>query len=61
MDLYNDETIAHRMATHPVFDLVSCTLQAAFRRVEAAEGLVVHSDQSWQCKMPPYRAMLQAP
>ena len=59
MDLYNGEIIAYRMARRPVFDLVSCTLQAAFRRVEAAEGLVVHSDQGWQYKMPPYRAMLK--
>lgn len=59
MDLYNGDIIAHRMSTHPVFNLVSCTLQAAFRRVEGAEGLVVHSDQGWQCKMPPYRAMLK--
>jgi putative transposase len=42
-----------------VFDLVSCTLQGAFRRVEAAEGLVVHSDQCWQYKMPLDRAMLK--
>ena len=60
MDLHNGEIIAHRMATHLVFDLVPCTLQAAFRRVEAAEGLVVHLEQGWQCKMQPYRAMLQA-
>jgi putative transposase len=59
MDLYNGEIIAHRMARRPVFDLVSRTLQAAFRRVEAAEGLVVHSDQGWQYKMPPYQAMLK--
>ena len=35
MDLYNGEIIAHRTARRHVFDLVSCTFQATFRRVEA--------------------------
>ncbi len=58
MDLYNGEIVAHRMARCPVFDLVSCTLQAALQRVKTAAGLVVHSDQGWHYKMGPYQAML---
>ena len=58
MDLYNGETIAHRMARRPVFELVSGTLQAALSRSEDTTALTVHSDQGWQYKMLPYRAML---
>jgi len=58
MDLYNGEIIAHRMARCPVFELVSCTLQAALRRFEGAAGLILHSDQGWHYKMRPYRALL---
>ena len=57
-DLYNGEIMAHRVARRPVFELVSCTLQAAIARVERPVGLIVHSDQGWQYKMRPYRAML---
>ncbi len=56
MDLYNGEIIAHRMARRPVFELVSCTIKAALPRF--ATGLILHSDQGWQYKMQPYRAML---
>ena len=59
MDLYNGEIISHHTATFGMFDLVSCTLQAALRLVDAAEGLVVHSDQGWQYKMSPSWAMLK--
>ena len=31
MDLYNREITTHRMGGRPVFELVSCTLQAALR------------------------------
>ena len=58
MDLYNGEIIAHRMARRPVFELVSSTLLAALPRRNGAVGLIVHSDQGWQYKMRPYRAML---
>ena len=58
MDLYNGEIIAHRMARHPVFDLVSGTLRAALSRAEHTGELTVHSDQGWHYKMQPYRTML---
>lgn len=58
MDLYNGEIIAHHRARRPVFELVACTFRAAFSRLEGAAGLIVHSDQGWQYKMQPYRAML---
>jgi putative transposase len=57
-DLYNGEIIAHRMAKRPVIELVASTLRAALARFERAAGLTVHSDQGWQYKMRPYRAML---
>ena len=58
MDLYNGEIVAHRMARRPVFELVSGTMEAAFPRAEGIAGLILHSDQGWQYKMRPYRAML---
>ena len=58
MDLYNGEIIEHRMARRPVFELVSSTLRAVFARFKGAAGLIVHSDQGWQYKLGPYRAML---
>lgn len=58
MDLYNGEIVAQRMARRPVFDLVSCTLDSALRRLDTADGLIVHSDQGWHYKMGPYRSML---
>ena len=41
-----------------MFELVLSTLQAALPRRDGAVGLIVHSDQGWQYKMRPYRAML---
>lgn len=58
MDLYNGEIVAYRMATRPVFELVSGTLEAALSRIRSASELIVHSDQGWHYKMQPYRAML---
>lgn len=58
MDLYNGEIIAYRMARRPVFELVSSTLRTALLRSKGATELTVHSDQGWQYKMQPYRAML---
>ncbi|QWT47046.1 IS3 family transposase [Azospira inquinata] len=58
MDRYNGEIVAYRMATRPVFELVSGTLEAALSRIGSASELIVHSDQGWHYKMQPYRAML---
>lgn len=58
MDLYNGEIVAYRMARRPVFEMVSCMLEAALSRTSCAAGLIVHFDQDWHYKMPPYRAML---
>lgn len=58
MDLYNGEIIAHRMAERPVFELVFGTFEVALASLEDSSKLTVHSDQGWQYKMQPYRAML---
>lgn len=58
MDLYNGEIVSHLMARRPVFELVTNTIEAALPRLEGAAGVVLHSDQGWHYKMPPYRAML---
>jgi transposase InsO family protein len=44
-NLYNGEVTAHRMARHPVFELVFTTLQAKPSPNECASELVGHSDQ----------------
>jgi putative transposase len=58
MDLYNGEIISYRMARRPVFELVSETFRAALSRSKSVTELTVHSDQGWQYKMQPFRAML---
>jgi putative transposase len=58
MDLYNGEIISYRMARRPVFELVSETFRAALSRSKSTTELTVHSDQGWQYRMQPFRAML---
>jgi putative transposase len=57
MDLYNGEIISYQMARRPVFELVSETFRTALGRSKSTTELTVHSDQGWQYKMKPLRAM----
>jgi putative transposase len=58
IDMYNSETIAHCMARHHLFDLVSGSFGAVLSRAGHTRELTVHLDQGWHYKMQPYRAML---
>jgi putative transposase len=46
------------MARRPVFTLVAETFRTALSRFKSVTELTVHSDQGWQYKMQPFRAML---
>lgn len=58
MDLYNREIVAHRMASRPVFELVSGKLGAALLWAGQTGGHTVHLNQGWHYKIRPYQAML---
>jgi putative transposase len=59
MDLYNGEIIAFETARRPKFELVSRMLKKALSKLKADEKPMLHSDQGWQYRMPPYQRMLQ--
>lgn len=58
MDLFNGEIVGYRMARRPMFELATATIVNALDRIAAVAGLVLHSDQGWHYKMPPYRTLL---
>jgi transposase InsO family protein len=58
MDLYNGEIVAFETSTRPLFTMVEGMLEKAFERVDKS-GLILHSDQGWQYRMPRYRALLK--
>lgn len=58
MDLFNGEIVGYRMARRPVFELAAGTIADALGKIGAVADLVLHSDQGWHYKMPPYRALL---
>lgn len=57
LDLYNGEIVAFETSTRPLFTMIESTLQKAFNRIGRC-GLILHSDQGWQYRMPAYRALL---
>lgn len=57
-DLFNGEVVGYRMARRPVFELATGTITDALGKVTAVANLVLHCDQGWHYKMPPYRALL---
>lgn len=57
MDLYNGEIIAFESSTRPLFTMIESMLKKAFDRV-GKTGLLLHSDQGWQYRMPSYRKLL---
>jgi putative transposase len=59
MDLYTGEIVAYKTAARPIYELVSNTLKSALNLVQKTMKLIVHSDQAWQYRMPPYLQMLK--
>jgi putative transposase len=59
MDLYNGEIVAFESSTRPLFTMVESMLKKAFGRV-GRPGLILHSDQGWQYRMPSYRNLLKS-
>ena len=58
MDLYNGEIVAFETSTRPLFTMVETMLKKAFVR-SRQPGLILHSDQGWQYRMPSYRHLLE--
>jgi putative transposase len=59
LDLYNGEIVAFETARRPTFDLVSSMLRKALRSLSPNDKPMLHSDQGWQYRMPPYQRMLR--
>ncbi|OLO13203.1 transposase, partial [Chromohalobacter japonicus] len=60
LDLYNQEVVAYEVSRTPRLLMVVTMLDKALRRVEDAQGLVLHSDQGWQYQMADYRHRVTA-
>lgn len=58
MDLYNGEIVAFESSTRPLFTMVESMLEKAFERA-GQPGLILHSDQGWQYRMPRYCNLLK--
>ena len=58
MDLFNGEIVAFETSLRPVFGMVETMLRKAFSKV-SQPGLILHSDQGWQYRMPTYRNLLR--
>lgn len=59
LDLYNGEIVAFETSTRPLFAMIQSLLNKAFKRNERP-GLLLHSDQGWQYRMPHYRSLLRS-
>lgn len=58
LDLYNREIVAFQTSTRPVFEMVVSMVKQAFTKLLPHEKPMLHSDQGWQYRMAPYKAML---
>ena len=58
LDLYNGEIVTYHTSRRPVFELAAQTLKKALGRLGDQRRPLLHSDQSWQYKMLPYRKMI---
>lgn len=58
LDLYNQEIVSYEIARSPRLPLVMTMLKRATRRLAPGEAPMLHSDQGWQYRMPPYRQAL---
>lgn len=59
IDMNNGEVIAYSRSRHPDLKLVIDMLDAAIKKHNPPEGLVVHSDQGWHYQHKMYRNMLK--
>lgn len=59
LDLYSREVVAFTTSTRPVFAMVRSMVEKAISKLLPYEQPMIHSDQGWQYRMAPYKAMLR--
>jgi putative transposase len=59
LDLYNGEIITYTIDSRPVYSLVSRMLDAACKRLNDTDTLLIHSDQGWHYQMSKYQKALK--
>jgi transposase InsO family protein len=57
-DLFNNEIVAYNMSLRNDNQLVLQTLEKTFEKQKDMTGLIVHSDQGFQCTSYAYHDML---
>lgn len=59
IDLYNQEIVSYELSESPGFKSVMTMLDKAFKKVNNAQSLLLHSDQGWQYQMKRYQHVLK--
>ena len=54
-----NEIISYNLSLSPNMEQIKDMLQKAFHRFPSLQGLIMHSDQGWQCQHAFYRKELQ--
>lgn len=60
LDLYSRDIVSYAITRSPSFQLVTDTIEQAFKRIPDNTNLILHSDQGWQYQMKPYQRTLKA-
>lgn len=59
LDMYNSEIISYEISMSPNYGMVKNMLMKAFSKIKKTEGIIFHSDQGWQYRMPDYKQCLK--
>ena len=58
LDLYNGEIVSYDLSERPTFHQTMRMIDKAFEKIPDNTGLLLHSDQGWQCQMKKYQKRL---
>ena len=59
LDGYNGEVISHNISKSPNLEQINDMLNKAFDKNNNLDGLILHSDQGWQCQHQSYQQRLK--
>ena len=59
LDMNTNEIISYNLSLSPNMEQIKDMLQKVFHRFPSLQGLIMHSDQGWQCQHAFYRKELQ--
>ena len=59
LDMWNGEVISYVISDHPNLKMVTDMLQKAFRKHQALDHLIMHSDQGWHYQHGQYQYLLR--